>query len=80
MATCTVKNIPDELYARLKKAASLCHRSLNSEIIVRLESTLQTRKVSVEETLDKARALRSYTAARRITNKELSCAKSAGRR
>jgi len=31
--TLTLKNIPDELYGRLKQAAEVHHRSLNSEVI-----------------------------------------------
>jgi len=38
MATLTLKNIPDELHARLKESAERNRRSLNSEILVRLES------------------------------------------
>ena len=37
MATITVKNIPDEIYERLKGAASANRRSINREIIVCLE-------------------------------------------
>ena len=44
MPTLTVKNIPDDLYAHLREAASLNHRSLNSEIIVCLERALQSGK------------------------------------
>ena len=38
MATLTLKNIPDELHAKLKESAERNRRSLNSEILVRLES------------------------------------------
>lgn len=40
MATLTLKNIPDELHALLKESAARNRRSLNSEILVRLESAL----------------------------------------
>lgn len=40
MATITLKNIPDELYKRLKHFAKLRHRSLNSEIIYNLEKSV----------------------------------------
>ncbi len=33
MATVTVKNIPDELYDRLKSVAEINRRSINSEIL-----------------------------------------------
>jgi plasmid stability protein len=38
MATLTLKNIPDELHALLKESAERNRRSLNSEILIRLES------------------------------------------
>jgi antitoxin FitA len=37
MATLTLKNVPDELYAALKAAAARNRRSLNQEAISRLE-------------------------------------------
>jgi len=37
MPTITVKNIPDELYERLKEVASANRRSINSEIIISIE-------------------------------------------
>jgi hypothetical protein len=40
MVTLTLKNIPKELHAKLKESAERNRRSLNSEILVRLESTL----------------------------------------
>jgi len=40
MPTLTLKNIPDELHARLKASAERNRRSLNSEILVRLEQDL----------------------------------------
>ncbi|MFZ6011159.1 MAG: FitA-like ribbon-helix-helix domain-containing protein [Bacteroidota bacterium] len=40
MATITLKNIPAGLYERLKRHAKLRRRSLNSEIISRLETSV----------------------------------------
>ena len=42
----TLKNIPDALYERLKAAAELHRRSLNSEAIVCLESVLLPNRVA----------------------------------
>ena len=39
MPTLTLKNIPPELHARLKASAERNRRSLNSEILARLESS-----------------------------------------
>jgi plasmid stability protein len=57
--TLTLKNIPDELYKRLKASAEAHRRSLNNEVIVCLETVLRLKKISVEERLARARALRS---------------------
>ena len=58
-ATITLKNIPDELYERLKEVAELHHRSLNMEALACLEQTLMPRRVSGEERLARARRLRA---------------------
>jgi plasmid stability protein len=55
--TLTLKNIPDEVYDRLKASAEMHRRSLNSEAIVCPESVLVANRVPVSERL--ARALRS---------------------
>ena len=57
--TLTLKNIPDEVYKRLKAAAESHRRSLNSEAIVCLESVLLPGKLSTAERLDRARVLRA---------------------
>jgi hypothetical protein len=38
--TLTLKNVPKDLHARLKKSAESNRRSLNSEILVRLEQDI----------------------------------------
>lgn len=57
--TLTLKNIPDELYERLKAAAAEHRRSLNSEAIVCLQSALMPPKVSPAEHLERARKIRA---------------------
>lgn len=57
--TLTLKNLPDELYDRLKCAAASHRRSLNSEAIVCLESVLLPSRVDPAERLARARALRA---------------------
>ncbi len=44
--TLTLKNIPDDVYERLKDSADLHRRSLNSEAIVCLESVLFAGRVT----------------------------------
>ena len=40
MPTLTLKNIPDDLHVRLKASAERNRRSLNSEILIRLEQDI----------------------------------------
>ncbi|WP_374693713.1 Arc family DNA-binding protein [Microbulbifer sp. TB1203] len=58
MATVTLKNIPDDLYRRLKESAQAHHRSINSELISCLELVLVPRKVTPEERLVRLRSKR----------------------
>jgi len=75
----TVKNIPDELYLRLKEVARAHHRSMNSEIIFCVEKTLGTHRVDVSEHLAIARKLRLKTTDHPITTDELIAARNTGR-
>ena len=79
MATVTFKNIPDDLYEQLKKAASAHHRSVNSELIHCLEKTFKPTPVSATELADKALVLRSRVAAERLDMDEINEAKNQGR-
>ena len=48
--TITLKNIPESLYESLKAAAAQNRRSLNGEVLERLESSVETtRELSHEE-------------------------------
>lgn len=57
--TLTLKGIPDEVYARLKDSAVANHRSLNSEIIARLEAQMLPKRTSALEHLAAIRATRA---------------------
>ena len=57
--TLTLKNIPDEIYGRLKLAAQTHRRSMNSEAIVCLESVLLPIKITPSERLTRAQELRN---------------------
>ena len=79
MPTLTIKNIPTDLYDRLKEKAALHHRSLNSEVIVCLERALRSERIEPEEILARARHLRGKTAGHVLTDRELTKAKNEGR-
>lgn len=79
MANLTLKNVPDDLYHRLKETANLHHRSINSEIIVCLEKTLMPQRCTADEHLAKAQALRQRVKTKKISAKEIMEAKQHGR-
>jgi antitoxin FitA len=47
----TIKNIPDDLYLRLKHAANANHRSMNGQAIASLDDALKHPRQSAEEWL-----------------------------
>jgi antitoxin FitA len=79
MATITIKDIPDELYAALKETAKSHRRSINSEVIYCIEQAVRSRRIDVEATLARARELRALTAGHPITDEEFNEAKRRGR-
>ena len=79
MRTLTLKNIPTELYERLKEMAQAHRRSLNSEVLYCVERTLNAAKIDATEYIAAARVLRSKTAAHPITNDEIDAAKNKDR-
>jgi hypothetical protein len=79
MTTYTIKNIPPNIYEKLKRSAELNRRSINSEIIFCIENTVQSQAVDSELVLRRARKLRSLTQDYPITDDELKMAKEDGR-
>ena len=77
--TLTLKNIPDEVYERLKEAADMHRRSLNSEAIVCLESVLLPGRVAPGERLARIRALRSRLRSAKFKAKDIDALKREGR-
>ena len=79
MPTITVKNIPADLYERLKQSAQANRRSINSEIIVCIEQAVGSYRVDPEAAIARARLLREKTADYIISEEEFTAAKAAGR-
>jgi predicted transcriptional regulator len=79
MHTFTVKNIPPDLYERLKQLARANRRSINNEIIVCIERSVSSQRVASEAVLTRARKLREKTLNFPISDEELTRAKVAGR-
>lgn len=79
MATITVKGIPDELYQRLKVAAEASHRSVNSEIITRIERSLMPHRATAQQLLQRVRRLQESYAGRVLELEDLEAARQMGR-
>lgn len=77
--TLTLKNIPDEVYDRLKASAVAHRRSMNSEAIVCLESALMPTKLSPAERLARARTLRSALPRGKFKARDIDAMKREGR-
>jgi plasmid stability protein len=71
MVAITVKNIPVELYERVKERAKTNHRSINNELITILEQSLLPTPIDVAEVLERTRRIRELTAHYVITEKEI---------
>jgi antitoxin FitA len=80
MVAITVKNIPAELYERVKERARLNHRSVNSEVITLLEQSLLPAPINVAETLERTRRIRELTTRYVIKDHEITRMKNEGRK
>ncbi len=79
MPTITVKNIPLDVYEKLKKAAEASHRSINSEVIACIERAVSSRTIDPESLLANARRLREKTVGHPIKSRAFARAKTEGR-
>jgi len=79
MTSITVKNIPPEIYEKLKRSAQLSHRSINSEIIACIERSVGSQPIDPDVLLTNARNLRERTSAYLITDQKYTHLKSKGR-
>lgn len=79
MASLTLKNIPDDLYESIKRNAAENRRSINSEIIVRLERSLKARRVDPEAFLARVDRLRDRIGLPPLTDEILQEAREEGR-
>ena len=78
-ATITLKNIPDDVYKRLKLSAETHRRSLNFEAIVCLESVLFPKKIAPAERLARAKELRASLAPAKFKARDIDALKREGR-
>ncbi len=79
MPTITIKNVPEDLFKRLKQLAEANRRSISSEIIACIEQAVFSKPIDPQLLLVKARQLRKMTAHYRISEETFKRAKNAGR-
>lgn len=77
--TLTLKNIPDDVYDRLKHSAESNRRSMNSEVLVCLEAALLPSKLTTSERLARARALRGALPKGKFLARDIDAMKRSGR-
>jgi len=54
----TIRDIPDDIYERIKRRAALHHRSINSELIVSLERSVKAHRRDPSQIINKAKKLK----------------------
>src|SRR5215203_2216957 len=81
MATLTIKNLPDDLYAALSRRAKRNRRSINGEAIVQLEQGLQRDELDAEALIERIRKNREKMKGEGVwlTDEFLEYAKNEGR-
>jgi len=80
MAKLTIKNIPEDVYERLKRRAKFRRRSINQEVIAVIEQALETPPIDVDATLKRTQKIRELTAQYRTRDDELEQWKNQGRK
>jgi plasmid stability protein len=78
MASITLKDLPPDLHEKLKLSAKQRRRSLNAEVIARLEQSIQPQRVNPQELIERARRFRS-TLTFEATDEEINEFKRQGR-
>ncbi|MFN2421996.1 MAG: Arc family DNA-binding protein [Gemmatimonadota bacterium] len=79
MLSLTIKNVPREVYRRLKELAAANRRSLNSEVIVRLEQSLGIRNLDPDDFLREVDELRESLNVTPVDDEALRTMKAGGR-
>jgi hypothetical protein len=74
-----LKNIPDDLYTKIKKSAEMNFRSINSEILFRLKSSLSQQKPEVNKLLSQIHEINRRIKIPILTDTLIESAKNEGR-
>lgn len=79
MVRLNIRNMPDELYLRLKRSAAQHRRSVSSEVIACLEQALLSMPIDPEAYLLRVSVLREKVSKVFVTEEDLQRAKGEGR-
>lgn len=79
MPSLTIKDIPPDLYRRLKRRAAEHRRSLAGEVLVALERAVRSQPIDPAALLARADAVRERMRLPRLTEKALRAARERGR-
>ena len=79
MSQIALRGIPDQLHQELRQAAEQNHRSLNREILARLEESVQHGITDVESLLERIRRRREEIGELDLSEETLRELKSTGR-
>lgn len=79
MPSYTLKDIPEPLYERIKASADRSRRSINAEILQRLERSLMSERIEPASFLESVRRRRERASLPWIEDDELHRARESGR-
>ncbi|MGD8780176.1 MAG: hypothetical protein PVH88_14575 [Ignavibacteria bacterium] len=79
MSTITIKNIPKNLYEKLKLNAAVNRRSINNEVIYCIENMVKSNKIDPDEFINEIDSFHKALDAPLLTEKKLKEYKEAGR-
>lgn len=80
MPTLTLRNIPDSIYEKLKVLAGQNRRSLNSEVVTRLEESVGAPRPDVKAHIERVRELRKMYKGPALSAIDIEAAINHGRR
>jgi len=79
MPSITIKNVPDEIYDKIKENAALNYRSINSEILYCLNKALNPKTINSEKIIAHVEEMQAKYKLTPLTEQILTNSKNSGR-